>query len=171
MNYNRAKLKQEAKQAVRQTRPRPIWVTLLYTAIVSAGGWVIQSVLGAVMGANSIAGMYTQAYTEALMNGGDLELVMEQMMTYLLQNASMLSGIITGSVLISILSYLWQSLMSMSYVGYSLAMVRGQNPGVKALFSAFPKFGPVILTGVLVGVFTFLWTLLFGVALLVVVFT
>lgn len=170
MEYNRAKLKQEVKQSMRQTRPRPIWVALLYMVIVSIGGTVIQSVLGAVMGGNTISAIYAQAYTDALMNGGDLELVMQQMMTHLLQNYSILSGILTGSVLISILNYLWQSLMGMSYVGYSMAMVRGQNPGVKALFSAFPKFGPVILTRVLVGVFTFLWSLLFGAALLAVVF-
>lgn len=167
MEYNRAKMKQEVKRIMKQTRPRPIWVTLLYLVIVAAGSWVIQTVIGSIIGvgalANNFAGMAGNLDTFY-----DVEQIMEEIVTYLLRNMSIISGLITGSILIGILSYIWQSLMSVSYVGYSLAMVRGDNPGVKKLFSGFPKFGSVILTRILVGIFTVLWTLLFMIAFAVV---
>ena len=167
MSYNRAQMKLEVKRIMKQTRPRPIWLTLLYLVIAAAGSWVIQTVIGAVMGVSAI----TSAYTEALMNldPDNLETVLEDLARMLVVNSSVLSGLISGSILMGILSYLWTSLMGMSYVGYTLDMVRGRNPGAKALFSAFPKFGKVILTNILVGVFTALWTLLFGLALVIVI--
>jgi len=167
MVYNRAEMKREVKRIMKQTRPRPIWVTLLYLVIVAAGGWVIRTVIGSIIGvgalANNFAGMAGDLGTFY-----DFEMIMESIVTYLLKNISIISGLITGGILIGILNYLWQSLMGVSYVGYSLAMVRGDNPDVKKLFSGFPKFGSVILTRILVGVFTFLWTLLFVIGFAVV---
>lgn len=167
MSYNRAKMKLEVKRIMKQTRPRPIWLTLLYLVIVAAGSWVIQTVIGGVIGVGAI----TSAYTEALMNldPANIETVVEDLVRMLVVNSSVLSGLISGSILMGILSYLWTSLMGMSYVGYTLDMVRGKNPGAKALFSAFPKFGKVILTNILVGVFTALWTLLFALFLVIVI--
>ena len=167
MSYNRAQMKLEVKRVMKQTRPRPIWLTLLYLVIAAAGSWVIQTVIGGVMGVSAI----TSAYTEALMNldPANLETVMEELARMLVVNSSVLSGLVSGSILMGILSYLWTSLMGMSYVGYTLDMVRGRNPGVKTLFSAFPKFGKVILTNILVGVFTALWSLLFALALVLVI--
>lgn len=167
MSYDRAKMKLEVKQLMKKTRPRPIWLTLLYLVIVAAGSWVIQTVIGSVIGVGAV----TSAYIQALMSldPSNWERAVEELAASLVMNSSVLSGIISGSILMGILSYLWTSLMGMSYVGYTLDMVRGKNPGAKALFSAFPKFGKVILTNILVGVFTALWSLLFSLALVIVI--
>lgn len=165
MNYNRAQMKQEVKRIMHETRPKPIWLTLLYLVIVGAGGWLIQTVLGSIIGVSS----FVTGLSESIMlNGTDVEAMMEDLVNLIVTNASVLSGLISGSILIGILNYLWQSLMSVSYVGYSLAMVRGQNPTAKKLFCAFPKIGSVLLTRILVGVFSVLWSLLFVLAFAVV---
>ena len=167
MEYNRARMKQEVRQIMRETRPRPIWVTLLYLLIVAAGSWVIQGVIGGIMGINAITNsLESIGGMETFM---DPELMLEALAEFVMSNLNIIGGLISGSILISILNYLWSSTMAAGYVGYSLKMVRRQTTDVGSVFSAFPKFGKVLLTNILVGVFTFLWTLLFSVGLLIVV--
>lgn len=168
MEYNRAKMKQEVKRIMKETRPRPIWVTLLYLLIVAVGGWLIQTVIGAVVGVSALADSFA-GFAGRLDHYMDPELMMEALVEFLMANLHIIGSLISGSILIGILSYLWNSTMAAGYVGYSLKMVRRQNADVGTIFSAFPKFGKVLITNILVGVFTFLWTLLFYVGLVIVV--
>ena len=160
MEYNRAKMKQEVKRIIKETRPRPIWVTLLYLLISAAGAWVIQGVIGGIMGVNALANSFAD-FANRLDHYVDPELMMEALAEFLMTNLNIFGGLISGSILIGILSYLWNSTMAAGYVGYSLKMVRRQNADVGAVFSAFPRFGKVLITNILVGVFSFLWGLLF----------
>lgn len=59
--------------------------------------------------------------------------------------------------------------MNVGFEGYCLSMVRNEQPQVGKLFCGFPLIGKVLLTQLLVYVFTLLWSLLYGLGLAVVV--
>jgi len=166
MNYNRASMKQEVRLAMKNTKPRPIWVALLFTVIVSAGASLIQLVLSGLMGANALAAGLA-GLSDSFVAGGDPEQMLEKLVELLLVNGDLISSVVSGGILASILSFLWTSLMNTGFVGYSLDMVRGKQPGVGRIFSAFPKFGKVILSRILVAVFSFLWGLLLALGVVI----
>lgn len=162
MEYNRAKMKQEVKRLMKETRPRPIWITLLYMLIVAAGTWIIQMVIGGVVGVSAFSNVMYE-FTPETFYVMDPEHLLEMFAEFLLRNVGLMAGVMLGGVLISLLSYLWSSLMVAGYTGYTLRMVRRQNPDAGTIFSGFGKFGKVFITNILVGVFTCLWGLLFAV--------
>lgn len=165
MEYQRALLKQSVKQAMKQTRPRPIWMTLLYLVITAAGVGLIQTVLGGLNWFGTIA----QYYFTMILRGADPDEAVEALGRWIWGNGpQMILAIVAGSLVISLVVYLWRSLLDVSYEGYCLAMVRSQNPGMPALFCAFPQVGSVLLTRILTGVFIFLWELLLTLGLVVV---
>lgn len=165
MEYQRAQLKQSVKQAMKQTRPRPIWMTLLYLVVTAVGTGVIQRILSGL----DWSGTIMQYYFTMIFRGVDPDEAMEVLGRWILGNGpQMILSIVAGVLVISLVVYLWQSLMNVGYEGYCLAMSRGRNPGVSTLFCAFPRVGGVLLTRLLTGVFIFLWALLFALGLVVV---
>lgn len=164
--YNRAQLKQEVKQAIATAKPRPMWVALLYLVIASIGVSLIQTVLGSLAGTSFLSSMMSDLMT----SGKDIEdAIGELLLVYGNQIASFVGTLITTSLLSSVLITLWQGLMNVGFNGYCLSMVRGEQPTVGRIFCGFPLFGKVILTSLLVWVFTTLWSLLWAVCLIVVV--
>lgn len=165
MGYQRAQLKQSVKQVMRQTRPRPIWMTLLYLVISAVGTGVIQQILSGLNWSSTIMSYYLTM----LINGTDPDMAVDALLRWIFGNGiQMILAIALGSLVVALVLYLWQSLMTVGYEGYCLAMSRGQNPGVSTLFCAFPRVGGVLLTRLLTGVFMFLWSLLFALGLVVV---
>ena len=165
MGYQRAQLKQSVKQVMRQTRPRPIWMTLLYLVISAVGTGVIQQILSGLNWSSTIMSYYLTM----LINGTDPDMAMDALLRWIFGNGvQMVLAIALGSLVVALVLYLWQSLMTVGFEGYCLAMSRGQNPGVSTLFCAFPRVGGVLLTRLLTGVFMFLWSLLFALGLVVV---
>ena len=165
MGYQRAQLKQSVKQVMRQTRPRPIWMTLLYLVISAVGTGVIQQILSGLNWSSTIMSYYLTM----LINGTDPDMAMDALLRWIFGNGiQMILAIALGSLVVALVLYLWQSLMTVGFEGYCLAMSRGQNPGVSTLFCAFPRVGGVLLTRLLTGVFMFLWSLLFTLGLVVV---
>lgn len=165
--YNRARLKQDVKQTIAMTRPRPMWVALLYLVIASIGASLIQSILGSLAGTSFL----TTQLTEIMMSGQDIEEAMaELMLLYADRIVSFVGTLIGVSFLTSILTTLWQGLMTVGFNGYCLSLVRGEQPAVGRIFCGFPMFGKVILTSLLVWVFTMLWSLLWVLCLVVVAF-
>lgn len=165
MEYQRAQLKQSVKQVMRQTRPRPIWMTLLYLVISAVGTGVIQQILSGLNWSSTIMSYYLTM----LINGTDPDMAVDALLRWIFGNGiQMILAIALGSLVVALVLYLWQSLMTVGYEGYCLAMSRGQNPGVSTLFCAFPRAGGVLLTRLLTGVFIFLWSLLFTLGLVVV---
>lgn len=164
--YQRAQLKEEVKLAMRGTRPRPMWVALLFTVIVAVGSWLISTVINAVSGINVLSSQLVAL----IASGYEIEEALEQLIwIYSAQIASVISTIMICSILVSLLTALWNGLMSLGFKGYCLSMVRGEQPPVNRLFCGFPLIGKVLLTRFLVWVFTFLWTLLYAVCFGVVV--
>ena len=165
MGYQRAQLKQSVKQVMRQTRPRPIWMTLLYLVISAVGTGVIRQILSGLNWSSTIMSYYLTM----LINGTDPDMAVDALLRWIFGNGiQMILAIALGSLVVALVLYLWQSLMTVGYEGYCLAMSRGQNPGVSTLFCAFPRVGGVLLTRLLTGVFMFLWSLLFTLGLVVV---
>ena len=164
--YKRAQIKQEVKQTIAVSKPRPMWVALLYLVLVSVGASLIQSILGSLAGTSFLSSMVSDLMT----SGKDIEdAIGELLLVYGNQIASFVGTLITTSLLSSILITLWQGLMNVGFNGYCLSMVRGEQPTVGKIFCGFPLFGKVILTSLLVWVFTTLWSLLWAVCLIVVV--
>ena len=110
--YNRAHLKQEMKQTIASTRPRPMWIALLYLVITSVGASLIQSVITLVSGTSFLSELYADLYT-MLMTGGDpMEVIGEFLLLYANQLGTLIGTVLTASILLSIVSALWQGLMS-----------------------------------------------------------
>ena len=164
--YNRAQMKQEVKQAIAATRPRPMWVALFYMVVASAGASLIQSVIGALSGTSFLSTMVN----DLLYSGQNIEEALgELLLVYADQLISFVGTLIASALISSILVALWQGLMTVGFNGYCLALVRGEKATPGKIFCGFHVAGKVILTSLLVWVFTTLWTLLWAVCLIVVI--
>ncbi|MDD6159655.1 MAG: DUF975 family protein [Oscillospiraceae bacterium] len=163
--YNRAQLKTEVKQSMAATKPKAIWVTLLFLVILSVGSWLIQTVLGAVAGTSALT---TQIAT--LMQSGyqPEEIMTEMMLMYADRLAALIGTVVLAALIGSVLSAVWQGLMGVGYDGYCLSMVKNEAPQLNRIFCGFSKAGQVILTAVLVWVFTMLWSLLYALGFMVI---
>lgn len=166
MEYQRGQLKQEVKAAMKGTSPRPMLVTLVFVLLVGVGNWLLSFVINLV---GTTWGDVSAVVVEDIMEGADPEQAVEWVMYSLMQSPGVLAAIGVTSVILSILTYLWNSLMTVGYEGYCLSMTRRENPPLQRIFCAFPQTGWVLLTRVLTGVFLFLWTLLFAVGFVLVV--
>jgi len=157
MNFNRAQLKEEVKNDIRQTKPKAILVTLVFLVL----SFLISVLLGAVENMfipGRIAEQFMQIY-------GLLEMELISAEEALAQFASMsgdLGAAMSVSTLFGLLAALVSWTLNFGYQGYCLGMVRGENPGLGRLLCAFPQWGWVLLTGLLVALFTALWSMLFA---------
>lgn len=168
-NYNRVQLKQEVRAAMKGTRPRPMWVTLLYTLIVAAGSWVLSLVIQTLTGISRLTNQMATTLATLMERGyAPEDALTELLLSFGSQLGTLIAVMIGSSLLLSILSTLWSGLMGVGYKDYCRRMVRLENPNVATLFSGFPLIGKVVLTRFLVWVFTALWMLLFGLCFAVV---
>ncbi len=149
MNYNRAALKQAAKQAIRETRPKVWIVTLIYLLLASFLPMVVTNLIPNPM--SDLAGVLAQNPNLA-----------ETHPEYVLQlAASSLGGGALITFFVSVVVSLYSTVMSYGYVGYSLKVHRGEPTGYGDVFSGFAVAGKAIGASIMVGIFTFLWSLLF----------
>lgn len=157
MNFNRAQLKEEVKNDIRQTRPRAILVTLVFQIVAGliSGliGWVQQGVVP--WGLSEELTHLSQLLTMGLITS-------EEALLELAAMGGELSRAMGIGMLFGLLGSLAGWTLSFGYQGYCLSMVRGENPGFGRLLCAFPQWGWVLLTGLLVALFTTLWALLFS---------
>lgn len=163
LEYNRTRLKEAARRAMRGQRPHPMFVTFVFAALAGAGSQIISQILGLATGSTGLSNLYFQTALEY----GDLETALQYvLMSY--GPRRLIFAVLVGGGLSSLLAALWQGLMRVGYSGFCLDMVRGRQPETGALFRAFPQAGPVLITQLLVSVFCFLWSLPLGVGLAVV---
>lgn len=69
-------------------------------------------------------------------------------------------GAATGAT-IGIAALLIIGPMTVGYCAFNLSLVRGENLDISRLFSGFGNFGTNFAAGLLMAIFTFLWSLLF----------
>ncbi len=161
MGYDRGQLKRDVKQSMK--RSGCMVVTLLFTIAVSAGTWLINTLLGGAITGG--AGHIDQIVLYHMQLGRSVEeAVYIALLELFRRGPGALVSIILGGLALSIVVALWQSVMDVGYEGWCLGMVRREDPPVSKIFGALPQIGPVLLTRVLTGVFELLLVLplLFG---------
>ncbi|MCI8697627.1 MAG: DUF975 family protein [Oscillospiraceae bacterium] len=161
MGYDRGQLKRDVRQSMK--RSGCMMVTLLFTIAVSAGTWLINTLLGGALTGG--AGHIDQIVLYHMQLGRSVEeAVYIALLELFRRGLAALVSILLGGLLLSIVVALWQSVMDVGYEGWCLGMVRRQDPPVSKIFGALPQIGPVLLTRVLTGVFELLLVLplLFG---------
>lgn len=167
MNYDRAALKYEVKEDMRLIRPRPLLATLIFLLVSATLTGLIQwlqswMTAGGIQEFTDLMGLVEMAEYGLV---SDEELV--QAVVELFGSVGSVAGI---SMLFALLSSLITWTLSFGYQGYCLDMVRRKDPSYGRLACALPQLGWVLLTGFLVTVFTFLWTLLMTLGAVVVIF-
>ena len=161
MGYDRGQLKRDVKQSMK--RSGCMVVTLLFTIAVSAGTWLINTLLGGALTGG--AGHIDQIVLYHMQLGRSVEeAVYIALLELFRRGPGALVSILLGGLALSIVVALWQSVMDVGYEGWCLGMVRREDPPVSKIFGALPQIGPVLLTRVLTGVFELLLVLplLFG---------
>ena len=158
MGYDRAELKRSVKRSMKGSGC--MMVALLFTVVVSAGTWLINTLLGGALtgrlGLSTMISYHIQA-------GYELEEAVERaVLTLLSMGPGPLFSVIVGGSVLSILVALWQSAMNVGYEGWCLGMVRSENPPISKIFAALPRIVPVLVTRFLTGLFELLWSLLVG---------
>ncbi len=131
--YSRAVLKSNAKLAMRSAKPSPILITLVNLAM---------------------------SYLFTLVTNYDTIKYLMSPDPYLEYG---LSGAYSGSPVHSLLVLaltVFINVVGFGYVKYSLDISRGESAGISTLFDGFPIFFKVIGASLLMGLFTFLWSLL-----------
>lgn len=164
LEYDRIRLKQAARQAMKAQRPHPMLVTFVFAAIGGIGGQILTQILGMATGSTSLNTQYFQAVWEY----GDTDTALQYiLMAYGPQR--LIFALLVGGGLSTLLVALWQGLMRVGYSGFCLDMARRRQPQLETLFRAFPQAGSVLLTQLLVFVFRFLWGCLLGVGAFVLI--
>lgn len=92
---------------------------------------------------------------------------LEDFIKPLLRRARWLSFL---SFVVSLAATLITMVLQYGYYGYSLELFRTGSSRVGKLFSAFPRILQIVGTSIMVGIYAFLWSLLYTVVAVVVVF-
>lgn len=167
MDYDRAALKNEVKEDMRRIRPRPLLATLIFLLVGAALGGLVQWLQG-LMSAG--AGQDITALV-GLMQMAEYGLVSEeQLMEATLEMSESLGPAIGVSMFFGLISAVINWTIRFGYQGFCLDMIRQRDPGYGRLACAIPQWGWVLLTGLLVGLFTFLWGLLMAVGAMAATF-
>lgn len=158
MNYDRAALKYEVKNDLRQTRPKAIWVTVVYLVVSYAVTAIVELIEGSLVSSGVIQDFIELAQMAQYGFIDEQELLREMM-----ELSSQMSTAVGAGLLFGLISSIITWTLTFGYQGYCLGMVRGENPGYSRLLCAFPQWGWVLLTGLLVALFTALWSILFSI--------
>ena len=159
MEYNRAALKQEVKNDLRNTRPKAIIVSLVYLLLTFALTLIVE--VGQMPLTNTISSFVLDF--QWLMEGVGGGFGNERELLLALDSMDLfdrLEDIVVFSSVFGLISSVINWTLTYGYEGYCLSMIRRKDPGFARLLCAFPKWGWVLLTGFLVGLFTTLWTIL-----------
>ncbi len=165
MNFQRGQVKREVREAMKHTRPRPIWVTLFFLFIVGLVGGVISGAMtflaggGILTSPDLMRALFSGNYNTIVSNTGPGPAIPPGTMIYMAVIA--LIG--------ALLTNLWQASMDVGYTDYCMDMVQGRNPGIDKLFAMLRHAWPIVVTQFLVGLFAVLWICLFYVAALFVI--
>lgn len=143
--YDRKQLKRTAKEAVRTTRPKVWVVTLVYMLLTTVVVWV----------ANGLTPNPFLRLANAVNAAPDYFAAYPEMMWGMLSG-----GAVAVCIFVSVLTSLYQVVMEYGYAGYCLKVWRRQDTAYGDVFGAFPVAGKAIGSAIMVGIYTFLWSLL-----------
>lgn len=149
MKFDRVSTKLEAKRLIRETSPKAQAVTLLY-------------VLLATLIPGLVTGWIPNPMAEILASVAASPELVEQnpwIVAAAIENAM---GGITLCAFAGLLVSLYQTVIHYGYAGYTLKFWRREPTAYGDVFGAFPVAGKAIGTSIMVGIFTFLWMMLFA---------
>lgn len=166
MEYQRAQIKMAAKQAMKQSRSGPRLTTLLFVVLLGVGTSVLNTIILYASGMNTLSTLMGTLIENAYLGNTDPEYLVDYVLWAMGPNFFV--TVIVYTIVSGLLTFILTSLMNAGYNKYCLDIVRRQEPQMSVIFGGFPKTGSVIVTKLLVEVFTFLWLLLFTAALFIV---
>jgi len=144
MSMTRKEMKQTAKAGLRSANPHPLPVTLVYVLMTNVVGLVVPCIMVLLSGAADVLYWIEQGYR-----------VNEVLYYYM--GAAGTAALIFTNILIG----LYSAVVTFGYTGYNLRASRRDEVGFGNLLEGFGMAGRVILLNFLIGLFTFLWSLLF----------
>lgn len=160
MNYDRKTLKLAAKAAVYKTRPGARLVTLVYTLLASV---VPSAILLIAMFVTPLMSTLTRFFYFAI----DDPWILEDPY-FVMQLLGDLGVGFVVHLFLSILLGLVETVLSYGYVGWSLKVWKGEETSYSNLFDGFPQVNRVLGSGIMVGIFTALWSMIpYGVSALI----
>lgn len=143
MRINRAAIKADAKQDIRQTKPNIIVFTLVFALIV----WVLNFLVGKLSGYTELISNVTNATML-----GDDRLAQAYFMNY------EMPGLVPSVIILAI--GLMETIMNVGYSLFCVNVVRRRAASYGNLMDPFAMFFKVIWLNILMGIFIYLWTLL-----------
>lgn len=152
MMFNRIEAKFKAKASIRQARPNPMVVTLVFLLLTSLLSTVVERLIfdpGELIRTL----LYQYGYQ------------VEEIVPYLLDTYAAKLGILEA---VSFVLGIYTTVMNFGYVSYSLRLSRNEDPELSHIFDGFLKLWRVLWMGFLKGLFMGLWGLLGMVPALVV---
>lgn len=164
MNYNRAQMKQNAKAAMAAARPKAWLVTLVFLALLTLVPTGVNALANILSGASLMT--FLGKLVDLLEN---IEFARpEQLVSMSLSFIGVSAAL---SSVASIVITIFRILMNYGYAGYSLQVYRRESQaGIGSLFLGVPLFGSVILSALLVWIFSFLWGfLIYGLTIIAAV--
>ena len=156
--YQRVLIKLDVKRAIKEAGYRPMLVTLLFFLVTSAATWVVSLVFGLVSGSGAILTQLQYGIAEY----DDLAYALR--MVLMEHTPAQVLVALVSLVLCNVLCGLWAGIVNVGYRRFCLDMIHRRELRYDTLFSALPQSGAVLITRLLVGLFTFLWILLFAAA-------
>ncbi len=144
MFINRREMKSSAKESMRNTRPSPILVTLVYILLTTGVNGIILGAVVLRVGPGEVYYWLSEGYALSEILYGSLGSVGS-----------------TLFVFANILFALYSVIMAFGYTSYTLNVARNQESGYGMLLDGFSLAGRVLLLTFLEGLFVFLWSLLF----------
>lgn len=141
--FNRIEAKFAAKASMRQTRPSPMLVTLVFLLLTAGLTFLVNKLVGDPM---------TEVVDYLSLGYGP-----EEVFDYVILGAP---GHVAVFAAVSLLLDFYGAIMSFGYTSYALRLSRNEMPGYANLFDGFALAGRVLWANILVGLFGTLWSLL-----------
>ncbi|NCB63489.1 MAG: DUF975 family protein [Clostridia bacterium] len=149
MYYDRREVKLAAKAVIRETNPKPIWITLAYLMMVSLVSFVVTMLFMAPYF------IFIGELTSGQMRSEGV--------------LAFIGGLPLLLVFVTILLMLYTMVMQYGYCKYIINVKRRLPSGFHDLFSGFSRVGRVLMLNLLIFVFTFLWSMLGMVGLMALI--
>ena len=143
MDYNRADLKIAAREALRNRRPSPRLVTLLFL-LLSQGPVFCLAALQALLFPQAVA-FHSSHFSNAV---------------YL---SPYPQGLFLMFLFFGILISLFSAFLQVGYLCYSMRLYRRQDAGCRDLFAPFSQVGQILSLFVLLLLYSLLWALVFAI--------
>lgn len=146
MGISRQELKSRAKLTIRETKPSPLMVALVYTAILILFNYLQNRLLGI----NNMTYEEYYALIERAVESGRYFHVLNERFDFS-----------TQSVLLRMAVQIVTTIIGAGFSLYCLRISRGIQSGVGTLLDGFGMVWKIVCLFILQSIFIFLWTLLF----------